>query len=468
MNNKKNEFKRFKNLFLDKFDKFKYSFNEYKIRYDLEFFRKKIENKRKQFKINKNELQENLNNKISKLDIDNFSQLKKTFFKKSNLYKRFFRIYYFKKKSFLRSSYEQFLNKSSQKDGSQPDLSLLPPPPVWSRIFIWTLGTGTVTLFLWSVFTKIEETIILTGELSTLTPEIKVSAMDPGEIVSVKVNPNQYVNKGQVLIIYTDDETSARLASTQKKLTLAQEQRFNIYKSYDLKIEQIKDQILRQKDFVEKLNILQKEGAVSLVQLIENEGELNDLEVNLEINKVEKENVLNNNAEEIEELSVALVELEAKTNRFKILSPASGYIQNIKYQSPGERIMSNDVVVTVVPDKELIAKALVPSRVSAPIISGMSAIVEVDAFPSSDFGGINAKVLTISPTVSTNDTSGMNRRTYSAEVKLLEPEIPEKIDLSELRPGMAITTKIKLRDKSIISSAFSILTDIFDPLAEQK
>ena len=50
----------------------------------------------------------------------------------------------------------------------------------------------------------------------------------------------------------------------------------------------------------------------------------------------------------------------------------------------------------------------------------------------------------------------------------MEPEIPEKIDLSELRPGMAITTKIKLRDKSIISSAFSILTDIFDPLAEQK
>ena len=67
----------------------------------------------------------------------------------------------------------------------------MPPPPVWSRIFIWTLGTGTVTLFLWSVFTKIEETIILTGEISTLTPEIKVSAMDPGKIVSVKVNPNQ-------------------------------------------------------------------------------------------------------------------------------------------------------------------------------------------------------------------------------------------------------------------------------------
>ena len=112
----------------------------------------------------------------------------------------------------------------------------MPPPPVWSRIFIWTLGTGTVTLFLWSVFTKIEETIILTGEISTLTPEIKVSAMDPGKIVSVKVNPNQYVNKGQVLIVYSDDETSARLVSTKERLSLAKDQRMNIYKSYDLKI----------------------------------------------------------------------------------------------------------------------------------------------------------------------------------------------------------------------------------------
>ena len=468
MNNKKSKFKKFKRIFFENFERFRYSFNEYKNKFDFDYFKEKFISKKKQVLDNKNQIQKKIKSSLKELNEENFSKVSNVVSRKSNLYKRFFRIYFFKKKNFFRFSYNQFLNKPNDSKNSLPDLSLLPPPPVWSRIFIWTLGTGTVTLFLWSVFTKIEETIILTGEISTLTPEIKVSAMDPGKIVSVKVNPNQYVNKGQVLIVYSDDETSARLVSTKQRLNLAKDQRMNIYKSYDLKIKQIEDQIIRKQDLVERLDLLQKEGAVSLVQLIENEGELEDMKVDLEINMVEKKNVLNNNAEEIEELSVALAELEAKSNRFKILSPASGYIQNIKYQSPGERIMSNDVVVTVVPDKELIAKALVPSRVSAPITSGMSAIVEVDAFPSSDFGGINAEVLTISPTVSTNETSGMNQRTYSAEVKLLEPEIPEKIDLSELRPGMAITTKIKLRDKSIISSAFSILTDIFDPLAEQK
>ena len=150
------------------------------------------------------------------------------------------------------------------------------------------------------------------------------------------------------------------------------------------------------------------------------------------------------------------------------MSPVSGFIQNIKYQSPGERIMANDVVITVVPDNELIARASIPSKVSAPIQVGMEAIVDVDAFPSDDFGGIIAEVFTISPTVSTDTTSGGNRRTYIAEIKLIASEIQGKFSFDELRSGMAITSKIKLRDKPIIASVFNIISDIFDPLAQQK
>ena len=98
----------------------------------------------------------------------------------------------------------------------------------------------------------------------------------------------------------------------------------------------------------------------------------------------------------------------------------------------------------------------------------MEAIVDVDAFPSDDFGGIIAEVFTISPTVSTDTTSGGNRRTYIAEIKLIASEIQGKFSFDELRSGMAITSKIKLRDKPIIASVFNIISDIFDPLAQQK
>ena len=183
---------------------------------------------------------------------------------------------------------------------------------------------------------------------------------------------------------------------------------------------------------------------------------------------MEKDSTLYQNAEQLEQLSTQILELEAKINRFKIRAPVRGFIQNIKYQSPGERIMANDVVITIVPDNELIVKASIPSRVSAPIKAGMSAKVEVDAYPANDFGGILAEVETISPTVSTENSSGTRQRSYIAEIKLISPEIPGSIEFSSLRSGMATTTKIKLREKPIISSAFTILTDIFDPLAEER
>ncbi len=356
----------------------------------------------------------------------------------------------------------------SNEENIAADLTLLPPPPIWSRVFIWTLSSGSISIIIWSVFTTIEETIILTGELTTITPEVKISAMDPGRITEVLVKTNQYVEKFTPLLIYEDDETKARLNGARKRLEYGQNQRINLFDSYDLKLSQLNEEIKFKQNLVEKYKTLEIEGAVSEIQYLQNQIELKELEKNYKANLLEKDNILYQNAEQLEQISTLILELEAKTNRFKIESPVSGYIQNIKYQSPGERIMANDVVITVVPDNEIIVKASIPSKVSAPIQAGMEAVVEVDAFPSDDFGGIIAEVFTISPTVSTDTSSGVNRRTYIAEIKLISPEIQGKISFDELRSGMAITTKIKLRDKPIIASIFNIISDIFDPLAQQR
>ena len=408
-----------------------------------------------------------LSNRIKKLILKKFNRLKKNivFYSKIYIKKALENKYSIKLISFLKKKLQVF--NSSQKDFSA-DSTLLPPPPIWSRVFIWTLGTGTITLFLWSVFTKIEETIILTGELTTVTPEVQVSAMDPGKITQMLVSPNQFVEKGYILLIYEDDETLARLNSLKKRLSFVDFQRKNLFKSYDYKLKQLKNQIKIKEDIFTRLAKLETLGGFSKIELMQNKSELNSLRLNYDSTLVEKDSTLYQNAEQLEQLSTQILELEAKINRFKIRAPVRGFIQNIKYQSPGERIMANDVVITIVPDNELIVKASIPSRVSAPIKAGMSAKVEVDAYPANDFGGIFAEVLTISPTVSTENSSGTRQRSYIAEIKLISPEIAGSIDFSSLRSGMATTTKIKLREKPIISSAFTILTDIFDPLAEER
>ena len=411
--------------------------------------------------------------KFLSIDFDGLDVLKKLKLTlkqklKKQKYLKSFNEYLSKKKLIINEKISNFIKNENFADNNSSDLTLLPPPPIWSRIFIWTLGTGSVTLIIWSIFTTIEETILLTGELTTITPEVKVSAMDPGKITEVLVKTNQYVDKNTLLIIYEDDETTARLNGAKKRFDYTQNQRIILFDSYDLKLEQLDDQIKYKQDLLDRYKILKLEGVVSEMQYLETLSELKQLKINYDSALLEKDNILYQNAEQLEQLSTLILELEAKINRFKIISPVSGFIQTIKYQSPGERIMSNDVVITIVPDNELIVKVSIPSKVSAPITSGMEAIVEVDAYPADDFGGIIAEVFTISPTVSSDNASGTNRRTYIAEIKLIAPEISEKLKISDLRSGMAISTKIKLRDKPIIASIFNIVSDIFDPLAQQK
>ena len=44
--------------------------------------------------------------------------------------------------------------------------------------------------------------------------------MDPGKITEVLVSPNQFIEKGYILLIYEDDETLARLNSLKKDYPL--------------------------------------------------------------------------------------------------------------------------------------------------------------------------------------------------------------------------------------------------------
>ena len=71
-------------------------------------------------------------------------------------------------------------------------------------------------------------------------------------------------------------------------------------------------------------------------------------------------------------------------------------------------------------------------------------------------------------TMNNRRESMQQEKQYSANLKLEKASNPEKLFLSDLRPGMAVTARIKLRDKPAISTVFSFLDKIFEPLTEQR
>ena len=157
----------------------------------------------------------------------------------------------------------------------------MPPPQMWSRVLIWTLGTGSLFLITWSFIFKVEETIILQGEISTKSPEVKLAAIDPGKILEVFVEPFDFIKKGEKILVYSDDETPKRLASflVREKIILSDIEETKI--SYEINKNKLINTIAFNEDLFERLSSLVSEGAISKQEFMDKEYQLSQTKLDL-------------------------------------------------------------------------------------------------------------------------------------------------------------------------------------------
>ena len=71
---------------------------------------------------------------------------------------------------------------------------------------------------------------------------------------------------------------------------------------------------------------------------------------------------------------------------FDVQILAQSFVQEFEHQTIGERIQSLDTISVIVPDQEINARIRIPSKLSAPLEINTLADIDVDAFPSADFG----------------------------------------------------------------------------------
>jgi hemolysin D len=360
-------------------------------------------------------------------------------------------------------------SKSEVDASSQPpaDLALLPPPPVWSRVLIWTLGAGSLGVLLWSVLTRVEETVLLAGEIATERPGVQVSALDPGVITAVNVKLHQQVSAHEVLMTYADDESESRLASQLRRRELVRSQQAREQAIFALRRRQIEEQIALDRNLLRRLVRLKAVGAIQETQVLEKQAQVTKGELTLTSLAEEMSRSRAQADQQIEDITQVVRELEAKQKRFSIKSPVAGFVQEMRYQTPGERIQPAEVIGVIVPDQSLNVRVRVPSKLSAPLESGTTADVDVDAFPASDYGPVRALVTSVSRTTS-EGSSQSTEKTYTAELRLIAAQNPQKLNLADLRPGMAVTARVRLREKPVIATVFDFLDDLFDPLTQQR
>ncbi|NBW41672.1 HlyD family efflux transporter periplasmic adaptor subunit [bacterium] len=364
----------------------------------------------------------------------------------------------------LNASPSEDIRQTSDNDAQQ---LLLEPPPVWSRILIWTLGVGSISLVVWASLNTVEETAQLPGQLETIRSQVTIKSPESALIDQVNVRQHQYVNTGQLLFILDRADITPLIRTLEKKLNMIDDRNKYEERSFLSRQKQLQAQVFLNQEVFSRLQSLVDQGSASEVQLLEKQNQVfqnrQDLQ-NLLDERLKAESV---QSIEKNDITNQIRELKQRSRKFDILSPISGTLQSLNIQAKGERVQAGDLLATIVPEEGLIASVQVSSRLSAPIKPGTSAEITVDAFPSSDYGTIEGVVTTISPTTSSPDRQATTPA-YVARIALNPDSVPQNLPPDALRSGMGITASIVLEKKRTISIVFNIMQDLFAPLTERR
>lgn len=164
-----------------------------------------------------------------------------------------------------------------------------------------------------------------------------------------------------------------------------------------------------------------------------------------------------------EELSTQTEQLRDRSqilHHTELVASADGYINSIKSTTLGAVLRPGEIVFEITPTGgDLILEAKLASSDIAFVHVSQSAIVKLDAYDSSIYGGINARVTYVSPDVLIEETKQGPHSYYRVLLELLDNEFHgEKSRSVNLRPGLSGTVEIKAADRTVMSYLIKPLT----------
>lgn len=188
---------------------------------------------------------------------------------------------------------------------------------------------------------------------------------------------------------------------------------------------------------------LEKSAADINAQIISRKNKFYQ-EAQAELTKAKEE--LNTIEEQLRERAQVLEQTELR-------APSKGVVNNIRVTTLGAVVRAGDVVLELLPTGgDLIAEAKITPADIAFVKVGQRALVKIDAFDSTVFGGLIGEVVYISPDVLREEVKDEVLMFYRVHVLVKESEYAAKRS-SEivLRPGLTAQVEIKALERSVLS-----------------
>ena len=318
----------------------------------------------------------------------------------------------------------------------------------------------------WLFLAKTDEIIIVSGKIIPTGEVSTIKMPSTGIIKEILVGEGDKVLKDQILLKLDTRSNEQRDQTLKEEITFKENQLTSLRDEFDEFIKNSKkgfislnNNIDLQNSILEKYENLVKLGAVPELQYLDRKSNLISL-------KTEKDNLIkdfeSNKSKYIQKLDVINSELSDLKGRLAennlvlinkiVKSPIDGTVFDLKPKNIDYSAQATETILKVVPYGDLGARLEVPSSDIGFVKEGMDVDINIDSYPSSDFGVLKAVIKSIGSDALKPDSSE-NRQFFSFPVsadlndQFLELKKGRKLDL---KVGMTLQANIKLRKVSYL------------------
>ena len=151
---------------------------------------------------------------------------------------------------------------------------------------------------------------------------------------------------------------------------------------------------------------------------------------------------------EMNAIKEGLVGLKDRKDRSAITSPVNGYVKDIKVYTIGGVVQPGQEFIEIVPkDDQLLVEARINPKDIAFLYPDQPAVVKITAYDFAIYGGLNGKVVAISPDAVTNEEGDSF---YLVQILTDENALRRKGEVLPIIPGMVASVDILTGEKTVM------------------
>lgn len=327
----------------------------------------------------------------------------------------------------------------------------------WGQIFLLSLVGLGATAFSTAWFYRIDEVITVQGRLQPQKGGVEVKSPVSGQLAALLVKSGERVAQGQPLIRFDVKAARSEEVNLNKQLQLEEQRLEDQLRSNARRQITAERNVQLTNKILKRLEPLERGGAMSEVQILQQSNQLETQKDQLLQLKTERDQLISESEARRQELRGKLDQVRNQLRNEVVVAPIGGIVFDLKPDSDRYVAQNAEPLMKIVPSGNLSAQVNVSNQDIGFIKAGLPVKVRVDSFPYTEYGEIPGEVSQVGADALPPDNLV---RTYHfpVDITLSRSQLRTKEGQAiPLQSGMTITTNLKLRDRRLIE----LLSDLF-------